>query len=224
MATSPSTIRIFLADHQEIFLDGLKQFFLSFKNIEVVGQSNTDQELVDTIALTQPNLVLLDAMLPHSQLPLLVQSIQEVDNNIKVFVLYGQYSDELLLSLLSAGVNGIANKYISKVELETAIFQILNSQPFYCAFTSKKLQYFIQTNRFYPHTKTSQIHFSEKEKMILQCIAAECTSKEIADQLSMSVRTVEAYRKSLQEKTGSKNSAGLILYAIKNGIIPFAID
>lgn len=224
MATSPSTIRIFLADHQEIFLDGLKQFFLSFKNIEVVGQSNTDQELVDTIALTQPNLVLLDAMLPHSQLPLLVQSIQEVDNNIKVFVLYGQYSDELLLSLLSAGVNGIANKYISKVELETAIFQILNSQPFYCAFTSKKLHYFIQTNRFYPHTKTSQIHFSEKEKMILQCIAAECTSKEIADQLSMSVRTVEAYRKSLQEKTGSKNSAGLILYAIKNGIIPFAID
>ncbi len=224
MATSPSTIRIFLADHQEIFLDGLKQFFLSFKNIEVVGQSNTDQELVDTIALTQPNLVLLDAMLPHLQLPLLVQSIQEVDNNIKVFVLYGQYSDELLLSLLSAGVNGIANKYISKVELETAIFQILNSQPFYCAFTSKKLQYFIQTNRFYPHTKTSQIHFSEKEKMILQCIAAECTSKEIADQLSMSVRTVEAYRKSLQEKTGSKNSAGLILYAIKNGIIPFAID
>ncbi len=224
MATSPSTIRIFLADHQEIFLDGLKQFFLSFKNIEVVGQSNTDQELVDTIALTQPNLVLLDAMLPHSQLPLLVQSIQEVDNNIKVFVLYGQYSDELLLSLLSAGVNGIANKYISKVELETAIFQILNSQPFYCAFTSKKLQYFIQTNRFYPHTKTSQIHFSEKEKMILQCIAAEFTSKEIAEQLSMSVRTVEAYRKSLQEKTGSKNSAGLILYAIKNGIIPFAID
>jgi len=224
MATSPSTIRIFLADHQEIFLDGLKQFFLSFKNIEVVGQSNTDQELVDTIALTQPNLVLLDAMLPHLQLPLLVQSIQEVDNNIKVFVLYGQYSDELLLSLLSAGVNGIANKYISKVELETAIFQILNSQPFYCAFTSKKLHYFIQTNRFYPHTKTSQIHFSEKEKMILQCIAAECTSKEIADQLSMSVRTVEAYRKSLQEKTGSKNSAGLILYALKNGIIPFAID
>lgn len=224
MATSPSTIRIFLADHQEIFLDGLKQFFLGFKNIKVVGQGNTDQELVDTIALTQPNLVILDAMLPHLQLPLLVQSIQEVDNNIKVFVLYGQYSDELLLSLLSAGVNGIANKYISKVELETAIFQILNSQPFYCAFTSKKLQYFIQTNRFYPHTKTSQIHFSEKEKMILQCIAAECTSKEIADQLSMSVRTVEAYRKSLQEKTGSKNSAGLILYAIKNGIIPFAID
>lgn len=224
MPTSSATIRIFLADHQEIFLDGLKQFFLGFKNIEVVGQGNTDQELVDTIALTQPNLVILDAMLPHSQLPLLVQSIQEVDNNIKVFVLYGQYSDELLLSLLSAGVNGIANKYISKVELETAIFQILNSQPFYCAFTSKKLQYFIQTNRFYPHTKTSQIHFSEKEKMILQCIAAECTSKEIADQLSMSVRTVEAYRKSLQEKTGSKNSAGLILYAIKNGIIPFAID
>lgn len=224
MPTSSATIRIFLADHQEIFLDGLKQFFLDFKNIEVVGQGNTDQELVDTIALTQPNLVILDAMLPHSQLPLLVQSIQEVDNNIKVFVLYGQYSDELLLSLLSAGVNGIANKYISKVELETAIFQILNSQPFYCAFTSKKLQYFIQTNRFYPHTKTSQIHFSEKEKMILQCIAAECTSKEIADQLSMSVRTVEAYRKSLQEKTGSKNSAGLILYAIKNGIIPFAID
>lgn len=224
MPTSSATIRIFLADHQEIFLDGLKQFFLGFKNIKVVGQGNTDQELVDTIALTQPNLVILDAMLPHSQLPLLVQSIQEVDNNIKVFVLYGQYSDELLLSLLSAGVNGIANKYISKVELETAIFQILNSQPFYCAFTSKKLQYFIQTNRFYPHTKTSQIHFSEKEKMILQCIAAECTSKEIADQLSMSVRTVEAYRKSLQEKTGSKNSAGLILYAIKNGIIPFAID
>ena len=95
-----------------------------------------------------------------------------------------------------------------------------NSISFYCAFTSKKLQHLIQSNRYYPHTKSSQIHFSEKEKVILQCIAAECTSKEIADQLSMSVRTVESYRKSMQEKTGSKNTAGLVLYAIKNGLIP----
>lgn len=216
-----ANIRIFLADHQEIFLEGLKQFLSTSHNIEIVGECHTDQELVETIALTKPNLVLLDAMLPHTQLPSLVQSIQQMDETIKIFILYGQYSDELVLSLLSTGVNGIANKYISKEELETAIFQMLNSQPFYCAFTAKKLQHLIQSNRYYPHAKTSQIHFSEKEKMILQCIAAECTSKEIADQLCMSVRTVEAYRKSLQEKTGSKNSAGLILYAIKNGIIPF---
>lgn len=219
MPNSPSSIRLFLADHQEIFLDGLKQFLLTFENIEVVGQSNTDHELIHSIRQSQPNLVLLDAMLPHTQLASLVQSIQQVDSNIKVFILYGQYSDELLLLSLSARVNGIANKYISKGDLETAIFQILNSQPFYCAFTTRQMQQLIQTNRYYPRTKTSQIQFSEKEKMILQCIAAECTSKEIADQLSMSVRTVEAYRKSLQEKTGSKNSAGLVLYAIKNGLI-----
>jgi DNA-binding CsgD family transcriptional regulator len=60
---------------------------------------------------------------------------------------------------------------------------------------------------------------SEKEKSVLQLICAECTSKEIADQLKMSSRTIEAYRKSLQEKTGSKNSAGLILYAIRSGIV-----
>ncbi|BDQ12623.1 response regulator transcription factor [Sediminibacterium sp. TEGAF015] len=220
MSKQESIIRIFLADHQEIFLDGLKQFFSSFENIEVVGESNTDIDLIVTIAQTRPDLVLLDAMLPHTQLSSVVQSIQQIGNNSKVFILYGQYADELLLSLLSAGVHGIASKYISKSELEKAIFQVLNSQSFYCAFTSKKLQHLIQSNRYYPHTKSSQIHFSEKEKVILQCIAAECTSKEIADQLSMSVRTVESYRKSMQEKTGSKNSAGLVLYAIKNGLIP----
>lgn len=220
MHPDSSTIKIFLADHQEIFLDGLKHFAGSLPNIEIVGYSRSDQDLLQDIAQCKPNLVMLDANLPHIHLPSLVQSIRNMDDAILIFLLYSHYSDELLLGILSAGVNGIATKYISKTELETAIFQMLNLQQFFCSYTAAHLQQLIQTNRFHPHAKESAIVFSDKEKMILQLLAAELTSKEIAEQMSLSVRTVESYRKSMQEKTGSKNSAGLILYAIKNGIIP----
>ena len=220
MQKPDSMIRLFLADHQEIFLDGLKQFAGSLPNIEIVGYSRSDQGLVEDIAQCKPNLVMLDANLPHIHLPSLVQSIRNLDDAILIFVLYSHYSEELLLRILSAGVNGIATKYISKGELETAIFQMLHLHQFFCSYTAAHLQQLIQINRFHPHAKESTIVFSDKEKTILRLLAAELTSKEIAEQMSLSVRTVESYRKSMQEKTGSKNSAGLILYAIKNGIIP----
>lgn len=213
-------IRLLFADHQEIFLDGLKQYFGSLQNVEIVGQCGINQDLLNEIANSKPNLVMLDANLPHIHLPSLVQSIRNLDDNILIFVLYSHYSEELLLRILSAGVNGIATKYITKTELETAIFQLLNLQQFFCVFTAVHLQQLIQTNRFHPHVKISEPIFTDKEKNILQLLAAQLTSKEIAERLGMSSRTVESYRKSMQEKTGSKNSAGLILYAIKNGIIP----
>ena len=219
MHSDSSNIKIFLADHQEVFLDGLKQHLQSLQNIEVVGQCSTDQDFLHGIVKTKPNLVFLDLNLPHIQLPSIVQAIRNLDNHILIFVLYSHYSEEVLLSILSAGVNGIATKYITKTELETALYQVLRSEQFYCAFTTRQLQQLIKTHRFHPHVKPSMPVFSEKEKTILQLLAAELTSKEIAEQMSMSVRTVESYRKSMQEKTGSKNSAGLILYAIKNGII-----
>lgn len=220
MHPDSSTIRIFLADHQEIFLDGLKQFAGSLPNIEIVGYCISDQDLLQDIAQCKPNLVMLDANLPHIHLPSLVQSIRNLDDAILILVLYSHYSKELLLRILSAGVNGIATKYISKTELEASFFQMLNLQQFFCSYTAAHLQQLIQTNRFHPHAKESTIVFSDKEKIILRLLAAELTSKEIAEQMSLSVRTVESYRKSMQEKTGSKNSAGLILYAIKNGMIP----
>lgn len=220
MHPDSSTIKVFVADHQDIFLDGLKHFAGSLPNIEIAGYCRSDQDLVQNIAQCKPNLVMLDANLPHMHLPSLVQSIRNLDDAILIFVLYSHYSEEILLSILSAGVNGIATKYISKRELETAIFQLLNLQQFYCSFTAAYLQQLIQNNRFHPHMKTLIPVFSDKEKMILQLLSAGLTSKEIAVQLDMSTRTVESYRKSMQEKTGSKNSAGLILYAIKNGMIP----
>lgn len=213
-------IRIFFADHQEIFLDGLKQYFQSLQNIEIVGQCSTDQDLLHEIAKSKPNIVFLDVALPHIQLTSMIHSIRSLDDDILIFVLYSQFNEELLLSMLSAGVNGIAHKYLSKLELETSIYHLLNNQQFFCGFTTKQLQYLIQAKRFHPHVKVCEPIFSDKEKTILQLLASELTSKEIAEQLGMSSRTVESHRKSMQEKTGSKNSTGLILYAIKNGIIP----
>jgi len=220
MQKPDSILRVYIADHQEIFLEGLEKCFQSLSSTSIVGISHTDHDLVQKIAESKPDLIFLDAMLPHIQLPLLVQAIQALDANISIFVFYGQYNKELLLSLLSAGVNGIAYKYISLAELETAVYSILNGEPFFCAFTAQQLQQLVTTNRFHSCTKPSLPYFSDKEKTILRLLAAELTSKEIAEQLGMSSRTVESYRKSMQEKTGSKNSAGLILYAIKNGIIP----
>ena len=77
----------------------------------------------------------------------------------------------------------------------------------------------IAKSRFNPYKKTEKTAFSEREKEIIACICAEMTNKEIADKIFISVRTVEGHRLKILEKMKVKNTVGLVVYAIKNGIV-----
>lgn len=212
-------MRILIADHQVIFADGLAYLLEKETTVEWINVESTHQPLNDVILAFQPQIILIDAYYPSITIAALTHFLQQHSMNTKLIVLGSVKSDQLLLDLLKIDVSAFLLKSCTKKELLDSIISVVNGNAFYCSQTNKHLQQLIIDGRYHPRRKEQLAELSEKEKTVLKLICAEFTSKEIADQLNMSFRTIEAYRKSLHEKTGSKNSAGLILYAIRNGIV-----
>ncbi|WP_439505022.1 response regulator transcription factor [Sediminibacterium sp.] len=212
-------MRILIADHHVIFADGLATLLEKEATVEWINVESTHQPLKDLILTYQPHIILIDAYYPSITMSSLTHFLQQHSMNTKLIVLGSVKSDQLLLDLLKIGVTAFLLKTCTKKELLDSIISVNNGNTFYCSQTNKHLQQLIIEGRYHPRRKQQMAALSEKEKVVLKLISAEFTSKEIAAQLNMSFRTIEAYRKSLQEKTGSKNSAGLILYAIRNGIV-----
>ncbi len=210
---------ILLAEHHEIFIEGISSLLKKELSIELVILSSSDKSLQDAIVKHQPTSILLDAQFPYLSITELADFLKGNAFDTKLVVLSLTTNDQILMNALAVGVDGFLLKTCSKQELLNALVEVSNGHRFYCNETTNRLHQLMVDGRYHPHRKNNSVALSDKEKNILQLICSEYNSKEIADQLNMSLRPVEAYRQSLQEKTGSKNSAGLILYAIRNGIV-----
>lgn len=219
MNNSETTIRIFILDHQEIFTDGVKHLLESQQSIEWIDQELHNKSVEETIINFHPDIIFLDAEYPGLSISWLANFLKQHAISSKLIVLNSVQNDQLLLEAMAVGIKAYLIKTCKRQELIDAINAVSEGNTFYCKATTNRLRELIANGRYHPHQKNESIQLSEKEKSILQLICSEYTSKEIADQLNMSLRTIETYRQSLQEKTGSKNSAGLILYAIRNGIV-----
>lgn len=224
MKKAETKIRIFILDRQEIFIDGVKPLLESKKSIHWIDQSLHNQSIEENIINFQPNIILLDSDYPGLSISWFTNFLKQSSANSKLIVLSSVHNDQLLLEAMSAEVAAYLIKTCKRQELIDAIDAVSDGNHFYCMETTNHLRELITKGRYHPHRKNNRVVFSDKEKNILQLICAEYTSKEIANELNMSLRTIETYRKSLQEKTGSKNSAGLILYAIRNGIVALKVS
>jgi DNA-binding NarL/FixJ family response regulator len=127
--------------------------------------------------------------------------------------------DDLIIDMLEAGAKGYLLKNSNKEQIAEAIKTVYQGDPYYCKTTSHKLTGMIAKSRFNPYKKEQKAEFSEREKEIIAMICREMTNKEIAEKLFLSVRTVEGHRLNLLEKMGVKNSVGMVVYALKNGIV-----
>jgi len=120
--------------------------------------------------------------------------------------------------MLEAGAKGYLLKNAAKHEIIDAIKTVFNNGTYYCHHTSNRLAQMIASSRFNPYRKTKTPNFNDKEIEIIQKICEELSSREIGDQLHLSMRTIEGYREKIQEKMKVKNTAGIVVYAIKKGI------
>ncbi|MDP3394413.1 response regulator transcription factor [Sediminibacterium sp.] len=212
-------LRILILDHHEVFADGVKHLLESQQLIDWIDQALHHKSVEETILEFQPDIILIDSVYPGLSISQLANFLKQSTANSKLIVLSSVCNDQLLLEAISVGITAYLIKTCKRQEFIDAIYAVSEGNTFYCKETTNRLRELIANGRYHPHQKNEPIQLSGKEKSILQLICSEYTSKKIADQLNMNLRTVEACRQSLQEKTGSKNSAGLILYAIRNGIV-----
>ncbi len=214
-----NSISLVIADDHEIFRDGLALMLAKQDTVKLVGQAGNGQELLKVVKDKRPDIVLTDIKMPGmdgiSTAKLLLQQFP----GLKIIALSMYEEDDLIVEMLEAGAKGYLLKNADKREIIEAIVTVFEGNIFYCKHTTAHLASLIVKSKFDSRAKDPGALFTDREREIIRLICRQHTAQEIGELLFLSKRTVEGYRTRILEKMEVKNTAGVVIFALKHNII-----
>jgi len=212
-------IKIILADDHEIFRDGFKAMIKKQPSVELIAEASDGEELVQLTRQLKPDVVVTDIKMPIMDGLQATKLLSVEFPGIGIIALSMIDEENLIIDMMEAGAKGYLLKNAHKDEIIEAIKAVNENHIYYCDGASSKLTRLIARNSRIPFIKKiPKPEFSQKEIDVICFICQEMTNKEIADRLHLSIRTIEGYRDRILEKVGARNSAGIVIYAIRNKI------
>lgn len=212
------TINILIVDDHEIFRDGLKFVISSIENLNVIGEARNGVDFLNLIDVFTPDVVLMDISMPEMNgIDASINALQKYPK-LKIISL-SSYGDEVYYyKMIKAGVLGFVQKKSGKEELEKAIRTVYGGSNYFPQHILRNLIFKIG-NDGEDSITTHDLKLSSREKEVLIHICQGYSNVEIADKLCISPKTVDNHRTNLLSKTAAKNSAHLVMFAIKNKLI-----
>lgn len=214
-----SVKKIILADDHVLIRRGLKKIIDGEPTLEVIGDVNDGLELLALLKECCPDLILLDISMPNLRGVDAIREAQKLCPRVKVLILTMHSSKDFLCNALHNGANGYALKEDSDIELIYAINTCLAGQIYISPVLTDGLTKDEITNLCSGNLNSNSEDLTTREKQVLTLVAEGKKSKDIAELLSISIRTVEHHRANIMKKTDIKNTADLIKYAIQKGFI-----
>lgn len=216
-----SKIKIIMVDDHQIVRDGIKALIIDDENIEIIGEASNSNELFDLLQDNTPDIILLDISLPDTSGIEIAKQISSEYEGIKILMLSMYMSEEFITNSIEAGAKGYLPKTTTQKELLDAIKSINNGGEFYNDTVSDILlkSYIKKTQGKNKEEEEKSINLTKRELEILKLFAEGLTNKEIADQLFISIRTVESHKNNIMQKLELKTTVELVKFAIKNNII-----
>ena len=207
------TIRIALVDDHRLFRSGIASLINNFTRYNIVFEAGNGVELKEKITPDNiPDIILLDMNMPLMDGTNTAKWLLNTHPNIKIIVLSMINDAEKVLSMIKLGVKGYLLKDSEPHEFEQALQKVSKGELYYPGFVTQLL-----INSMGPDAENNKLNAREIE--FLKLVGTELTYKEIAEQMCISVRTIDGYRDQLFEKLQIKSRVGLVLYAIKNKLI-----
>lgn len=187
-------------------------------DFHVVFEADNGKQFFERYSFEPVDVVILDVEMPVMDGIATLEAIREDFPDLRVIMLTMHDSDRLINHLMQLGANGFLLKDENPEVVRLAVERVAQEGIFFRDYVSKAL---LKSGKMKANKPDGYFgpNISEREMEVLSLICQEYTSKEIADKLFISTRTVEGHRRSLQDKTGSRNLVGLVLYAVKNGIV-----
>ena len=211
-------ILIAIADDSKIFREGLKKCIASDKTLEVISEAENGEDLINSFEKKQPDVVIMDLKMPIMGGMEATQIIRTRFPSVKVLVVTMYEDDKFIIHLMEIGANGYLLKNTEPDEIRKSIYAVHGNGYYFNDLVNKALlKKLIMKNNFQPSFHQN-IEFSEREQEVLKMICEEKTAAEIARETFLSPGSVEGIRQRLIEKVGVRNTAGLVMFAIKNGI------
>ncbi len=203
-------MKILLADDHKIIRNVLSKFLEEELEAEII-QANNGIEALNLFKSESIDLILTDINMPKMDGIQLVEKIKEENQDVKIVALSMMDDSVSIKKMIKAGANAYVLKEGDSSELMLAIDKVMNGETYY----SKAVTETIITSLMDKKVPHKRAELTKRELQILELIFKEKTNQEIADELFISQRTVEAHKHNIMEKTGSKNIAGLVKYAIR---------
>lgn len=210
---------LIIADDHEIFRDGLALMLAKQETVQLVGQAGDGQELIRLVDEHHPDMVLTDIKMPRMDGIKAARTLLQRYPDLKIIALSMFEEEDLIVEMLEAGARGYLLKNADKQEIMEAILTVDEGNIFYCKHTTARLASLIVKSKFDAHKRAQNHLFTDREKEIVRLICKQHTAQEIGDLLYLSKRTVEGYRTRILEKMDVKNTAGVVIFALKHGII-----
>lgn len=212
-------IRVLIADDHQVYREGLKSIIHRFPGISVASEAGTGEEVVALVQEKQPDIILMDILMPGMN-GIEATRIVHRDFPKTAVIAVSRFTDRIhVIDMIHAGAMGYLSKGCTKKELLDAIDAVSQNIPYYSAEVAIILNQLTGHRNFQVNKSDTETSlFTRNELRIIELICQQHTAKEIADHLCLGVRTIEGYRKRIQEKMGVKNTAGIVIYAIRKKI------
>ena len=221
----PEPIKVLIADDHVLYRAGVKTALSTKNDIKVIAEADNGMHLLNMLKIIQPDVILLDIQMPVMDG---IGALPEIKKNwphIKVIMLTMMDDHSMITRLMELG----ANSYLSKTSDSEIIYEAIKTcheqEYYFNTLTNKALLTNLKIKNTITPQKIVQMeaNLNDKDILILKLMCEEKSTKEIADIVDLSPRTVESIRDKLKVKTGAKSTAGLIMYAVKNNLLDEAL-
>ena len=210
------SIRVLIADDHALVRAGIRALVEKIKGVVVVGEAGKGSEALELAKQLKPNLILLDLTMPDGGGFEVLAQVKKQFSEIRVIVLTVHEAGEYAIRALREGAAGFLPKSAASTELEQALKTVIGGEVYISPEMSRKTRIDVGKGT----TKRELLDtLSPRQREVLRLIALGRTTKQIAQELGISVKTVETHRAQLMERLGIRDVAGLVRYAILVGLI-----
>jgi len=214
-------IKVIICDDHVLYREGVKTALSTKPDVKVIAEADNGVHLLNLIKNLPPDVILLDIQMPIMDGVATLPEIKKICPEAKVIMLTMLEDNSMITRLMEIGANSYLTKTSDSEIIYEAIKTCMEQEYFFNAMTNKAFLNNLRsrTPGVSGGSNAPEVQLNDKETTILRLMCEEKSTKEIADIVELSPRTVEAIRDKLKVKTGSKTTAGLIMYAVKHKII-----
>ena len=210
-------ISVLVADDHGIVREGLRRLLESEQDLKVVGEAQDGREVLDQVERHQPQVVVLDITMPRLGGLETLERLRAKHPEMKVILLSVHGDPPFIQSAIALGADGYVLKNGRAAEIVTAIREVMNGGSYFSPVVAREIVDQLRSPKAASNDPFSLL--SGREREVLHLIADGLSAKEIAVELEISTKTVEAHRTSLMRKLGVRKATELVRYALRHGLI-----
>ncbi len=208
-------IRVFIVDDHQVVIDGISSIISDDDNIKFCGSAQNGKEALQELETVGVDVLLLDINMPEMDGIEVVKALREKGNKVRILVLTMHNNPQFTKQLIQLDVEGCVLKNAGKKELIMAITEVSKGERYYGKDVTESLFTSVKNTQ----DAVEEVQLTKREVQIIKLISSEYTTNEIATALAISTHTVDTHRKNIISKLGVKNFAGLVKFAIENGLV-----